>query len=66
MIQEIHETDYGIIYCSSRNVYESLAVHLEKFCFSATAYHSGFPDSERDSTQRNWMAGLFQVWFFLN
>jgi superfamily II DNA helicase RecQ len=53
MIQEIHETDYGIIYCSSRNVYESLAVHLEKFCFSATAYHSGFPDSERDSTQRN-------------
>jgi len=35
-----------------------------KFGFSPAPYHAGQPDSERNSTQRNWMAGLCKVLFF--
>ncbi|XP_046462696.1 ATP-dependent DNA helicase Q-like 4A [Daphnia pulex] len=61
MIGECHNSECGIVYCSSRFECESLSFHLVESCFTAAPYHASFSDIEREFSQGNWMAGLCQI-----
>jgi ATP-dependent DNA helicase RecQ len=56
-----HRNDAGIIYCSSRNETEEIAIWLRKRGFHAVAYHAGLSPQVRESAQDAFLRNEVQI-----
>ena len=60
-IRTEHDGHSGIVYCSSRQMCESLAEWLRDKFFTAEHFHAGIPVSEKDRILRDWQAGKIKI-----
>lgn len=61
-IKTVYNNQSGIIYCLSRKNCESIAESLRKFHnIEAHHYHAGMDPAEKNTVQREWQAGKYNV-----
>lgn len=61
LIKKKYPRASGIVYCLAKKDCDQLAAEMKSAGISAKSYHAGLSDSQRESTQKDWIADKTKV-----